>query len=298
MAITLTTFLAQLDNLVPDSSTELETVQKQHHIKQAVQHYGKDFPQRDQVDDISGDGGRYYDIASLFSAWVEGFSRIVSIDYPAQAISADTVPVFLEAEDWIDDYFQSGTRYLFFPNHAPSATETMRIRYTTTYTWSSGSIAKTGHVTSHGFNVNDYIYQDDLLVWTAADQELLATHKVTAAADANTFTAAELVTTVPHNDFFAVCDLAACKACYAIATKYSRTNDPSIAADSVGHTTRAGEFRAQAERYCQQYANHLGLSTNEDGAVMEKGASDVVDFDAVPGFPGNRRFLFHGNEIR
>lgn len=298
MTITLTTFLSHLDNLVPDGSTELEKHQRFHFIKQAVSQYAQDQPEGDQVDDISGDGGRYYDLASLASAWVEGFSRIVSIEYPAQAIGDDATPIYLDSGDWDDSYFQGGVRYLFFPNHAPASGETMRVRYTTSYTWSAGTITVAVSKAAHGFSLNDYIYQDEQLAWQAADQALLATHQATTITDVDNFTASELVTTVPTGDFFAVCDLAACKSCLAIAAKYSRTSDPTIAADSAGHTTRAQEFRAQANRYCQSYSTHLGLATDGSGAVRERGASDVVDYDTEPGWPSGRRFLFHGNEVR
>lgn len=115
-----------------------DTVEK--FVKAAVNRYGRDVPGPPQVDDVTGDGGKYYVIPTELSSWSEGFSRIILIEYPAAAIAADETPYYLEDEDWRDNYWSdvSGTRtrHLFLPNHAPASTETMRISYSIPYTWS------------------------------------------------------------------------------------------------------------------------------------------------------------------
>lgn len=136
MATTLATFNTQVQILLGpnDATTELSSAQIDAMIKAAVERYSHDAPD-DLAEDESGDGGRYYDIASLLGSWVEDFSSITRIEYPAQAIADDEIPQYLGKEDWRDDYWQGGTRYLFLPNHSPAATETMRIEYTIPYVW-------------------------------------------------------------------------------------------------------------------------------------------------------------------
>jgi len=141
MSTAINTFRAQTDHLIGDvDEGELSRDAKDGRVKAAVERYSQDAPDT-RTDDVSGDGGRYYGIAASLSGWVEGFSRIVKIEYPAADISADETPTYLESEDWRDDYWKSEsgtqTRYLYLPAHSPAATETMRITYTVPYTWSS-----------------------------------------------------------------------------------------------------------------------------------------------------------------
>lgn len=134
MATTLPTFRNQVEILLADDNTELSDYDIDELVRSAVERYSKDAPD-DSTDDVTGDDGRYYDITAQLSSWVEGFSRIEEIEYPAITVADDEVPVYLDDEDWRDDYWAGGTRYLFLPNHSPAATETMRIKYTIPYTW-------------------------------------------------------------------------------------------------------------------------------------------------------------------
>ena len=243
MATTINTFTQQVEILLgpDDSNTELNDVQIQTFVKAAVERFSRDQPD-ETTEDESGDAGKYYDIANLLGSWVEGFSAIIAIEYPAQAISADAEPTYLENEDFQDDYWQGGTRYLFLPNHAPAATETMRIKYTVPYTWAS-----------------------------SPEQ-----------------------TTTPTQDFYAICNLAAGYACQAIATKYSRTSDSTIRADSASHSSRADWFARRAREYIGFYETHLGLDKDQ----RVQGAGEFVDTDTLPGWPSSRRYLFHGADTR
>lgn len=246
MATALSVFLAQVEILIgPDESNlEFDDSELETFVKAAVERYSKDAPD-DVTEDITGDGGRYYDIASELSSWVEGYSRILRIEFPAATVASDEIPTYLDDEDWQDNYFDGTTRYLFLPNHSPAATETLRVTYTAPYTWSGSP---------------------------------------------------EEVDT-PAQDFYAICNLAACIACQAIATKYSRSTDSTIAADSVNHTSRAGEFERRSDKYCSYYSEHLGLG-DEGEPQFQPAAGDFVDWDTAPGWPVGRDYLFHGRGTR
>lgn len=298
MAFLITTLLAQLTNLVPEADTELSDTNRYQQIKQAVIDYSRIRPAVLTVD-LAGDAGRYFAIdATNFPGYSPKFSRILSIQYPAYAVTDDQVPVYLGPADWVEDYYDAAeVRYLFLPNHAPAATETMRISFLGAYLWTA-STTTTGSVaqTAHGFVVNDYIYKNASNVWVSAGTtaNLLATHQVSVVADANTFTAKVLQVDLPEMDFFAVCNRAACIICSEIAAYYSRTSDSTINLDSVNHTTRAGEFAKRAKEFCGLFEQHLGIGKSAE----EKNylpASQFVDWDTAPGWPSGRHFIFHGD---
>ena len=240
MTFAIPAFEEQVNYLLSVDNGELDTAARKANIKSAIERYSRDTP--DEVTaDVTGDGGKYYPVAANLTSWSEGFSRILSIEYPAQAISADDTPQYIAAGDWDDDYWASSVRYLFLPNHAPAATETMRIRYLAPYT-----------LTSNAYDI-------------------------------------------PPIDFNAVCHLATSLCCQAIATKYARTSDSTLSADSVDHAGRSERFRQQAREWMKLYEEHIGLikSASGDGGAdggRDNPASDVIDFVAVTGFGSGRLF--------
>lgn len=297
MAFLITSLLIQLSNNVPEADTELSEAGRYQQIKQAVIDYSRIRPVTLTVD-LAGDGGKYYAIDSTnFPGYSEQFSRISQIEYPAEAISADSTPTYLDPTDWNEDYYDAAdARYLFLPNHAPGATETMRITFLGSYQWTASTTTTSVSQNGHGFSINDYIYKNASNVWVSAgaSANLLATHQVSAVADANSFTAKVLQVAIPEMDFFAVCNRAACIVCQQIAAYYSRTSDPTINLDSVNHTTRAGEFARRAKEFCGLFEAHLGIGqAAADKAYLP--ASQFVDWETVPGWPSGRRFIFHGD---
>ena len=247
MTIGLNTFRAQVGYLIDADSDIISEDVRDEMVKAALERYSRDAPDT-QTDDVDGDGGKYYGVATSLTGWVEGFSRITEIEYPAATIASDETPVYLEPEDWRDDYWvavgetPTQTRYLYLPNHAPAATETMRITYT--------------------------------VPWL--------------------FSGSPLTVDMPTQDFFAVCYLAAGLCCQVIAAKYARTSDSTIAADSVGHTTRSGEHARRAKEFIALYEKHLGLGEEAD----VKATGEFVDWDTEPTWPAGRQFIFHGKGVR
>lgn len=299
MALSLATFYVQLANLVPDIGvSELSEQARYQHIKAAVRDYSRHRPDTATAD-VTGAATRYYAITTAnFPAWSEEFSQITAIEYPAYAISSNEYPTYLEQSDYRQDYYNaSNQRYLFLPNHQPAATETMRITYTAPYSWTASATTTSVNQAGHGFSEDDYIYQDSDSVWRLApDGDLLATHQVADVASASAFTAAILQVAIPELDFFAVCNKAACLVCFAIAARYSRTNDSTINADAVNHQSRSDRFSQRAKEFCAMYKAHLGIG---GGAGQAQGgdikpASQWVNFDSRPA--SNRRWLFHGDD--
>src|SRR4030066_350548 len=131
MAITLDVFKAQTDNLISADNTELSVLARYRNIKAALERDSRDVPE-DYVEDELGDGGKYYKLtgtSAVLANWVEGFSRVMEIEYPAVTIASDGTPVYLQPEDFRDDYWQGGERYLFLPNHSPAGTATRGVKF-------------------------------------------------------------------------------------------------------------------------------------------------------------------------
>ncbi len=102
-------------------------------IDAAVKRYSKDRP-RHFVASITGAGTRYYAVSSNLSSWVRGSSVVEKVNYPADTISEDENPQWLDDRDYEIYLDATDTEYLYFPVHEPSATETIRCHYTAPHT--------------------------------------------------------------------------------------------------------------------------------------------------------------------
>jgi len=142
MTTVLTVFQAQVDALIDANETEFSAANRQAMVVTALETYSRDHPDK-HTDDVTGDAGRYYPISTSLTSWSEGFSQILTIEYPAATVASDEAPQYLEPEDWRSDYWAADVRYLYLPNHAPAATEKMRITYTIPYTFAGTPSATT-----------------------------------------------------------------------------------------------------------------------------------------------------------
>lgn len=297
MAHLITTLLAQVKILAFENVgeyQELTDAEIMQQVRAAVNRYSLDFPDI-QVDDVTGDGGKYYPIATSLTSWSEGFSRIASIEYPAATIASDETPQYLEGGAWRDDYWIAvagiQTRYLFLPEHTPAATETMRITYTIPYGWAVSTTTISVSQAAHGLVVNDYIHKNADNVWVKVDAQL-ATHCVATVPGTTSFTAYVLQTEIPAGHFYALCNLAACLVCQVIATKYSRIGDSAVLVDSAAHVTKAQEFQARSSAFCKTYAEMLGIA-GQDGTPLVKAASAYANWDTQPRYPTGRQYHYH-----
>lgn len=140
MTTALSVFNAQVDILIETDTDLIANTDVDAAVKAAVERYSKDSPDTSS-EDVTGAATRFYVLATVLDNWTEGFSRVTQIEYPAATVSSNETPVYLDPEDWRDDFWAeiSGTqkRHLYLPNHTPASTETMRITYTLPYLWSA-----------------------------------------------------------------------------------------------------------------------------------------------------------------
>lgn len=292
MAFPLSVFDAQLNNLLEGDTDLLSLLARYRNITSAVEKYSGDRPDA-VIAEVTGDAGKFYPIATNLTAWVEGLSRIQQIEYPMAVIASDELPQYLSDTDWQDDYWALlstvQTRYLFLPNHAPAATETMRITYTAPYAWSASGTDIDKAQTGHGFTVLDYVYLNGT-DYVAADNIQIATHQVTTVTDADNIKTQILVADVPPADFFAVCHWAAGLCCQAMATKFAKSKDSTIGVDSATHSPKSTDFAARAQEFFALYNQHLGIG--DEGAATLNAAGEFVDWNTSPEWPSSRTFIF------
>lgn len=295
MALSIDLFKSQLDSMFDALDVEMIDWRRYQAVQAAVERYGIDSPDF-YTEDVTGDGGRYYAMSN-FTYWIEGFSGILSIEYPAATIASDETPIYLEREDWEDDYWAEvstvHTRHLYLRAHAPAATETMRIKYTVPYVWAATGSATAVAQTGHGFSADDFIYKDSDGNWqkTADNTTKQAHAQAITITDADNFTYKVLSTDIPQQDFFAVCNLAACIACQWMAAKYAKATDTTIGADSTTHTSRTAEFSNRSQEFCKKYSEHMGF----DQEKKVHAAGEFVDYDTYPSHRSRGGWLFHND---
>lgn len=299
MTIALATFRTQTQTLIPQYTDTLSDEDCNRAVRAAVEQYSADFPD-EETDDVTGDAGKFYVLSTSLDSFSEQFSRVLTIEYPAATVASDEAPQYMDPGDWRDDYWAGDVRYLWLPNHAPAATESMRITYTKPYAWVAGGSETSVNQNTHGFSVDDLIYDNDG-TWTSVGADAYkATHVVSTVTDGDNFKHKALYVDVPPAHFFAVCYLAACLACRQIATSYASIGDSTIAADATAHQTKSDTYAARATDYCAKYREIVGLDAGgaEGGAGMEPPAGEFVDWDTSPGWPSGRDYLFHGRHHR
>lgn len=118
---TLDDLRTRLDQILQDAAGRLAAAARDGAIFQAIADYSRDRPRR-VVLDIAGSGA--FDLA-LPADWVEGFSHIVSIEYPAGRRD----PVVLESGAW-SLYTTPAGKVLRLLDVTPASGETVRINYT------------------------------------------------------------------------------------------------------------------------------------------------------------------------
>lgn len=104
-------------------------------------------------------------------------------------------------------------------------------------------------------------------------------------------TCTDAACTVKSFDDEAVQVLASAHFCGMLSAYYAQTQDSTINADSVDHTSKGREYAARAGMYRKLYFNHLGVKEGQT-----KAASVIRDQDMKPSWMGDR--LTHPRKYR
>ncbi|MBI5789291.1 MAG: hypothetical protein HZA78_10595 [Candidatus Schekmanbacteria bacterium] len=123
--MSLSEYREKVSRLIQDEAGRLSNEDIEAFIAEALSYYSKDAPFY-KVADIAGDGGYQYDLPQN---WLEGFSGLISVEYPA----GRQLPVILESGDYTVYKTPQGLK-LHFYSFSPQIGESIRLNYTTAYT--------------------------------------------------------------------------------------------------------------------------------------------------------------------
>lgn len=115
-----------VDELVKDYSNTVKPDERARAIRAAVYKFSKDRP-RQVVYDITANGSYDYLLPNVLGKeWVDGFSYVASVEYPA----GEQIPSIVDESDYT--IYDSGTRrVLRFLSSSPQSGYTIRMKYTT-----------------------------------------------------------------------------------------------------------------------------------------------------------------------
>lgn len=102
--------------------------------EQAALHFSKDRP-RKMIADITGNGTKVYALSGTVTSWINRFSSIKKVEYP---INSDPKS-YLQSDNFSIYEAATDTEQLVLKNSAPSASETMRITYTSNHTFTDST---------------------------------------------------------------------------------------------------------------------------------------------------------------
>lgn len=85
---------------------------------------------------VSGDGTAYYSLSNL-TGFAPEFSRVLAVEYPAEATPSSSLPVYLNDDRY--SIYVDGSTYKLALSVAPSVGEYIRIHYTSFYAFDSDS---------------------------------------------------------------------------------------------------------------------------------------------------------------
>jgi len=134
MVTTIADFRTKVGIIIKDTAGVLSLTATSGDVDQlilsAVEFYSKRKP-RVLYQKYPGDSGYSY---AMPTSWQDGFSDIVSLEYP----SGEQVPVYLQTEDWEIHQDDTGMKIRFL-NDSPGASEFFIVGYTVIHTLSASA---------------------------------------------------------------------------------------------------------------------------------------------------------------
>jgi len=106
---------------VKDKSGKIATSDFERNVLEAIKRYSRHRPNTSVVD-VTGNGTHDY---SLPTGWIEGFSSLVSIEYPVDNVPAD----YLDQEDY-EIYQTTTVKKVRLITYSPAATDSFRVTFT------------------------------------------------------------------------------------------------------------------------------------------------------------------------
>ena len=114
----------KVDQTVKDTAAKLTPIERDNFIQEAVKAYSKHRP-REVVKDITGAGTYDYSIGTNLASWIDDFSIIKSIEYPAD----QRTPEYVDEDDYLI-YRKETDLFIRFLADSPTASQKIRVMYT------------------------------------------------------------------------------------------------------------------------------------------------------------------------
>ena len=305
---TLTLTNAVVDNIIKNDATtatddQLDSTEVNACIAKAVEEYSHDQP---YVKLDMRIGNSEHELA-LPSDWVDGFSDILTIEYPA----GSQEPSYIDENNY--EVVKEDT------THKTISTGTLGATTITLATVADAGYFKDGEIVTIGdddatmtnwitadgntttgvvsiktalaaiYDSTPYVCKKDHIRLLAdeplSSEILLIEYKLS-------HTLSDSSDTTYEADYYALCYLAAAYCCESLAALFSFKQESSIAADSVNFGGKADEWTTRADKFRKIYNNHIGKGKDQETKAIGK----KVDIDAV--YHWGRSFLFHGGRFR
>lgn len=267
MGILFTAYKNEVETVALGSGAALNQITqtaRERPILRAIERYSRDLPRR-VTTSLAGNNTQYYAMSGLTS-FVDGWSRVRSVRVCSTALTDYDESAATTVEFKVID--RGGTSYLYLPKVQPSTLYTLYVTYTVPYAWTP-STTKTATINqaTHGFLVDDYIYQEtpqdnSTSLWYKALDVHQATHRVATVPTPGSFDAYILMCDAPSVDFGAICTLAVSKVCRNLAVKYASLVDATIQADVVGRQPNSAAYDREADKFETDYKDYIQRAWN------------------------------------
>ena len=126
--------------------------------------------------DVAGADTYYYKIATVLTSFVDGFSEILIVEYPAATIASDELPTPVDPQEGWELYRTAAGLYLRMIDDLPSSAEKIRVTHTAPYTWSG---------TPEEVDAEDHMEEPIGLLGAAAMAEVIASYYAKSGAIAD-----------------------------------------------------------------------------------------------------------------
>ena len=275
-------------------------------VSEAVKRYSKDKP-RIIYAQFRGQAEYDYDLANVLTSWVDDFSVIRNLEYPAEGQTKQ------EIED-IDHeiYYPDTSTYAVGTAGSGGTSLTLSTAANAVFFKNRNCIyiasgtdvevnwlTADGNVTTGLLALKNALSQDyDGTAVTVSRRKALrfnfyepGTSEVIRAEYTATHTLSDSVDTIPTIDLEAVEDLAVAVSAYKIAANFAKKGRSSIEADAVDYLDKQREWVNLAKEATKRYKEHIGATEDKPSA-----ASADQDLDLF--FAWKTDYLFHPRRHR